>query len=74
MPGISATPYEDNFRYFNVVIAGPAASPYEGESARVRVYRIATEPEKACANVHVQNAPMLSVVQRTSLTIDTGDC
>lgn len=29
-PGISATPYEDNLRYFNVIIAGPSGSPYEG--------------------------------------------
>jgi ubiquitin-conjugating enzyme E2 N len=29
VPGISATPYEDNLRYFNVVIAGPSQSPYE---------------------------------------------
>ena len=30
VPGVSATPYEDNMRYFNVVIAGPSDSPYEG--------------------------------------------
>lgn len=30
--GISATPYEDNLRYFQVVIAGPQSSPYESES------------------------------------------
>jgi ubiquitin-conjugating enzyme E2 N len=29
VPGISATPYEDNFRYFNVVIEGPESSPYQ---------------------------------------------
>merc|ERR1712216_355533 len=29
-PGISATPYEDNLRYFNVIIAGPQDSPFEG--------------------------------------------
>jgi ubiquitin-conjugating enzyme E2 N len=29
--GISATPYEDNLRYFNVVIKGPDESPYERE-------------------------------------------
>lgn len=28
--GVSATPYEDNFRYFNVAIAGPIDSPYQG--------------------------------------------
>lgn len=31
VPGISATPYEDNLRYFNVVITGPEQSPYESE-------------------------------------------
>ena len=30
VPGVSATPYEDNNRYFNVAIAGPTDSPYEG--------------------------------------------
>ncbi|EOD16637.1 hypothetical protein EMIHUDRAFT_244872, partial [Emiliania huxleyi CCMP1516] len=29
-PGISATPYSDNLRYFSVIIQGPAGSPYEG--------------------------------------------
>jgi len=29
-PGISATPYADNLRYFNVLIEGPNSSPYEG--------------------------------------------
>lgn len=29
-PGISATPHEDNLRYFDVVIAGPTQSPFEG--------------------------------------------
>lgn len=28
-PGIRATPYSDNLRYFNVIIAGPSASPYD---------------------------------------------
>jgi hypothetical protein len=31
-PGISASPSEDNLRYFNVMILGPTSSPYEGES------------------------------------------
>ena len=26
VPGISATPYEDNLRYFNIALAGPAVS------------------------------------------------
>ncbi|CAG8489244.1 9366_t:CDS:2 [Paraglomus occultum] len=29
-PGISATPHEDNLRYFDVIIAGPSQSPFEG--------------------------------------------
>lgn len=29
-PGISATPHEDNLRYFDVIIAGPTQSPFEG--------------------------------------------
>jgi len=29
--GVSATPYEDNIRYFNVAIAGPLGTPYEGK-------------------------------------------
>jgi ubiquitin-conjugating enzyme E2 N len=29
VPGISATPYQDNLRYFAVAIEGPADSPYE---------------------------------------------
>lgn len=31
-PGISATPHEGNLRYFNVVIAGPQDSAYDGAS------------------------------------------
>ena len=30
VPGISAMPDEQNARYFHVVVAGPAESPYEG--------------------------------------------
>lgn len=30
-PGIEAHPHEDNLRYFDVVIAGPGGSPFEGE-------------------------------------------
>ena len=29
-PGISASPSEENMRYFNVIILGPEKSPYEG--------------------------------------------
>jgi ubiquitin-conjugating enzyme E2 N len=31
-PGISATPHDDNLRYFDVIIAGPGQSPFEGKS------------------------------------------
>lgn len=30
-PGISATPHDDNLRYFDVIIAGPGQSPFEGK-------------------------------------------
>jgi ubiquitin-conjugating enzyme E2 N len=30
VPGINAVPHEDNLRYFDVSIHGPAQSPYEG--------------------------------------------
>lgn len=29
-PGIVAYPHEDNLRYFDVVMSGPAQSPFEG--------------------------------------------
>lgn len=29
-PGVQATTHEDNMRYFDVVISGPAQSPFEG--------------------------------------------
>ena len=31
-PGISATPHENNLRYFNVVISGPQDSAYESNT------------------------------------------
>jgi hypothetical protein len=40
-PGISAAPKDDNLRHFDVTVAGPESSPYEGEpkSFRHGVYR-----------------------------------
>ena len=35
VPGISASPTEQNLRYFNVMILGPAQSPYEGKKSRL---------------------------------------
>ena len=37
-PGISASPAEENLRYFNVVIFGPTSSPYEGGSFRLELF------------------------------------
>lgn len=37
-PGISASPSEDNLRYFNVMILGPAQSPYEGGVYKLELF------------------------------------
>jgi len=37
-PGISATPSEDNLRYFNVIIAGPAGSAFDGGVFRLELF------------------------------------
>ncbi|BGP34937.1 ubiquitin-conjugating enzyme E2 N [Rhodotorula toruloides] len=37
-PGISATPHEDNLRYFDVVISGPDSSPFEGGKFRLELF------------------------------------
>jgi ubiquitin-conjugating enzyme E2 N len=37
-PGISVTPHEDNLRYFAVIIAGPAGSPYEGGIFKLELF------------------------------------
>lgn len=37
VPGISATPHDDNLRYFDVRIHGPVQSPYEGNSCFKKV-------------------------------------
>jgi ubiquitin-conjugating enzyme E2 N len=44
VPGVNATPYADNIRYFNVVIAGPADSPYEGGAFRLELFLPAEYP------------------------------
>ena len=40
-PGISATPHDDNARYFNVIIAGPQDSAYEGDTDSIDNYTCA---------------------------------
>ena len=42
--GVSAVPYEDNMRYFNVAIAGPVDSPYEGGVFRLELFLPAEYP------------------------------
>jgi len=37
-PGISATPTENNLRYFNVVIAGPQDSAYDGGVYKLELF------------------------------------
>ncbi|KXS22423.1 ubiquitin-conjugating enzyme [Gonapodya prolifera JEL478] len=37
-PGISAQPHEDNLRYFDVVIAGPTHSPYDGGMFKLELF------------------------------------
>ena len=37
-PGISATPYADNLRYFNVIIQGPTQSAYEGGIFKLELF------------------------------------
>jgi len=37
-PGISATPAEDNLRYFSVIIAGPSGSPFEGGIFKLELF------------------------------------
>ncbi|KAK9708401.1 ubiquitin-conjugating enzyme E2 N [Basidiobolus ranarum] len=37
-PGISATPHEDNLRYFDVVVDGPTPSPYEGGAFKLELF------------------------------------
>merc|ERR1711974_344510 len=37
-PGISASPSEDNMRYFNVMILGPHESPFEGGNFKLELF------------------------------------
>ncbi|THG00663.1 hypothetical protein TEA_000081 [Camellia sinensis var. sinensis] len=51
-PGISASPSEDNMRYFNVMILGPSQSPYEGGVFKLELFLPEEYPmaaPKACA-------------------------
>ena len=37
-PGISAVPHDDNLRYFDVIIEGPAESPFEGGKFKLELF------------------------------------
>ena len=37
-PGITASAHEDNLRYFDVVITGPASSAYEGGQFKLELF------------------------------------
>jgi len=37
-PGISATPHEDNLRYFDVEISGPGGSPFEAGIFKLELF------------------------------------
>eukprot|EP00300_Choanocystis_sp_HF-7_P026134 c28803_g1_i1.p1 GENE.c28803_g1_i1~~c28803_g1_i1.p1 ORF type:complete len:149 (+),score=24.12 c28803_g1_i1:34-480(+) len=43
-PGISAVPHPDNLRYFDVVIAGPQSSPFEGGMFKLELFLPAEYP------------------------------
>jgi ubiquitin-protein ligase len=43
-PGISAKPHPENLRYFDVVIAGPQSSPYEGGIFKLELFLPADYP------------------------------
>jgi len=37
-PGVSAQPFKDNLRYFNVIVAGPSGSPYDGGIFKLELF------------------------------------
>ena len=45
-PGISIAPHDDNYRYFNIVIAGPQDTPYEGGIFKLELFLIKEYPMK----------------------------
>ena len=51
-PGISATPHENNLRYFNVVIAGPQDSAYDGSSTVCLIFPSSPLRVSACCLGH----------------------
>lgn len=46
-PGISACPHEDNLRYFDVVMEGPASTPFAGGSFKLELFLPESYPMEA---------------------------
>jgi len=46
-PGISATPTEENKRYFHIIMEGPVSSPYEGGVFKLELFLTADYPMSA---------------------------
>eukprot|EP01127_Copromyxa_protea_P011365 TRINITY_DN2852_c0_g1_i1.p1 TRINITY_DN2852_c0_g1~~TRINITY_DN2852_c0_g1_i1.p1 ORF type:complete len:149 (-),score=29.17 TRINITY_DN2852_c0_g1_i1:60-506(-) len=44
IPGISASPKQDNLRYFTVAIAGPPETPYEGGVFKLELFLTGSYP------------------------------
>ncbi|KAL0903925.1 hypothetical protein M5K25_025988 [Dendrobium thyrsiflorum] len=61
-PGISASPSEDNMRYFNVMILGPTQSPFEGGVFKLELF-LPEEYPMAAPKVFVT---CLSIIYRRS--------
>lgn len=38
VPGITAEPHDDNLRYFDVTVSGPAMTPYEGGIFKLELF------------------------------------
>lgn len=58
-PGISATPHEENLRYFDVIIAGPGQSPFEGKDSlyfqgeRLNMRKLTTINNRWCISFRI---------------------
>lgn len=57
VPGIVATPYEDNLRYFSVIVEGPPDTPYKGGVFHLELFLPADypmcPPKVRCCCCHV---------------------
>ncbi|KAF5478568.1 hypothetical protein F2P56_005116 [Juglans regia] len=65
-PGISASPSEDNMRYFNVMILGPTQSPYEGGVFKLELFLPEEYPMAAPKNEGCNTRISQEVTQPTT--------